>query len=73
MTSVGKIDDLQRIEGKTAEELVSSATFGGDSKGICINEGCEYTRDVEPDQKHGYCEECGTNTVVSACILVGVI
>lgn len=31
MTLVGKIDDLQRIEGKTAEELVSSATFGGDA------------------------------------------
>lgn len=70
---MSKADDLARIEGKPIETLVAAASFDGDSKGICINEGCEYTTDVEPDQQHGYCEKCQTNTVKSICVLVGII
>ena len=40
---------------------------------ICMNEGCDYTTDMEPDQDQGWCEVCGTNTVASAAILAGVI
>lgn len=34
---------------------------------------CGYTTDMEPDQSHGWCEDCGKNTVVSALVLAGMI
>ena len=40
---------------------------------ICTNKGCDYCTDMEPDQNHGWCPECKTNTVSSALILYGVI
>lgn len=33
--------------------------------GICMNPGCEYTTDVEPDQGKGFCEVCNTRSVKS--------
>jgi len=40
---------------------------------ICMNPDCDYTTDMEPDQREGWCEVCDTNTVVSAMVLLGVI
>lgn len=40
---------------------------------ICMNEDCDYTTEMEPDQDRGYCEECETNSVKSLFILMGVI
>jgi hypothetical protein len=34
---------------------------------------CGCTAEMEPDQRAGYCEQCGKNKVVSALILAGVI
>jgi hypothetical protein len=41
--------------------------------GICMNPDCEYTTEVEPDQRQGWCGECGTTTVKSGLILAGII
>ena len=41
--------------------------------GICMNSGCDYTVEVEPDQDRGYCERCGTQTVKAALVLAGII
>lgn len=41
--------------------------------GICCKLDCDYTTEVEPDCRSGYCEECGTQTVKSALILAGII
>jgi hypothetical protein len=41
--------------------------------GICMNPDCDYTTEVEPDCRNGYCEECNTQTVKSALVLVGFI
>jgi len=68
-----KLKKLAEIEGMSIEGLCSQATFDGISKGICMNPGCDYTCDVEPDQKEGYCENCGTCSVTSAAILAGII
>jgi len=68
-----KINKLCEIEGQTTEELLSAALMDGVCKGICMNEDCDYTTNTEPDQDRGYCEVCGTNTVQSICILMGVI
>lgn len=43
------------------------------SPGICINRGCDYTIDIEPDNAKGWCECCNTNTVASALVLAGLI
>ena len=41
--------------------------------GICTNDGCSYSTEVEPDSQGGFCEECGTQSVVSCLILAGVM
>ena len=68
-----KLEQLCEIEGLTVEELVKSGTFDGTCYGICTNEGCEYTTEVEPDQTQGWCEVCNTQTVKSGLILAGII
>jgi hypothetical protein len=40
---------------------------------VRLNEGCDYTAEMEPDQTQGWCEACGTNTVASALVLAGLI
>lgn len=55
------------------DTMLESATFDGVSPGICMNEKCNYTTTVEPDQAKGYCEICGTQTVQSALIIAGII
>ena len=73
MSAQSKLDDLMEMEGLTEEEAF---TMASDSvqPGICKNELCEYTTEVEPDQEEGYCEDCNTNTVISLqCLLMEVI
>ena len=43
------------------------------SPAICMNEDCNYTTDIEPDNARGFCECCNTNTVASALMLAGYI
>jgi hypothetical protein len=70
---MNKLEKLAEIEGMSIEDLCSQATFDGIAKGICSNPECEYTCEVEPDQREGYCEHCGTCTVTSAAVLAGII
>lgn len=53
--------------------MLEEATFDSVAPAICSNDGCDYSTDMEPDQDRGWCEECGTNTVVSCLILAGII
>jgi len=71
--SDSKLDKLAEVEGKTVDDLLQDAVIREDCKGICMNEGCDYTTEVEPDQQAGYCEVCGTKTVKSACVLAGIM
>jgi len=69
-----KLDLLTSAWGyDDAECMVEDYLFDGVMPAICINTGCEYTSEMEPDQQRGYCECCGTNSVKSAAILLGVI
>lgn len=54
-------------------DMLQAATFDSVSPGICMNDGCDYTCDIEPDSDSGWCEECNTNTIHSALILAGII
>jgi hypothetical protein len=51
--------------------FLETECMGGCVPGICTN--CECTYDYEPDQDRGWCDECESNTVVSALILSGII
>lgn len=61
-----KLADLIEIEGAVEDILCEEALLKGVSAGICMNDGCDYTTNVEPDCEEGWCEHCSTNTVVSA-------
>jgi len=39
---------------------------------ICMNVGCDYTTDMEPDQTRGWCENCNQGSVKSIGILLGI-
>jgi hypothetical protein len=69
-----KLAELLEIEGyDSIEELAEAAFSDSVSPAICMNDGCDYTTEMEPDQVRGWCEACGTNTVKSALILAGLI
>ena len=70
---MSKLEQLAEIEGVGIVELIEEGTMDSVCRGICTNKGCEYTTKVEPDQRKGFCEECGTQTVASALVLAGMI
>jgi hypothetical protein len=69
-----KLAKLMEIEGyDTIEELFEAALSDTVSPAICMNEDCDFTCEMEPDQDAGWCDECRTNSVQSALILAGLI
>jgi hypothetical protein len=69
-----KLAKLVEIEGyDSADELMGAVFSDAVSPAICMNEGCDFTCEMEPDQDAGYCEECHTNTMKVAPVLAGLI
>jgi hypothetical protein len=69
-----KLATLVEIEGyHSIEELLQAVVGDSVSPAICMNAGCEFTCEMEPDQGEGFCEECRTNTMKSAPVLAGLI
>jgi hypothetical protein len=69
-----KLKKLAELEGfETVDEMFDAAVTDAVCPGICINLACDYTTEVEPDQRRGYCENCGTQTVQSCLVLAGLI
>jgi hypothetical protein len=65
---------LMEIEGyESIEELAEAVLSDSVSPAICMNEDCDFTCEMEPDQDAGYCEECRTNSMQAALILAGLI
>lgn len=70
----GKAEDLAEQYGyKTVEGLMEDFSCESLAPAICINPGCSYTTDMEPDQRAGWCEVCEENTVKSVFVLMGVM
>ena len=67
-----KLKQLADLEGKSIDELLESCITDSVNPGICTNEWCDYTTEVEPDQRAGWCEECQENTVKSALVLADI-
>ncbi|HEY3569935.1 MAG TPA: hypothetical protein VGP73_18520 [Thermoanaerobaculia bacterium] len=68
-----KLETLAKQYGYSVEELIAEYALDDTVPGICMNPGCEYVTEYEPDQKNGWCGACRTTTVRSALILAGVI
>ncbi len=67
---VANLKALAELEGyESVEALLEVAQFDCVIPGICTTAGCTYTVEVEPDQREGFCEACGTSTVQSALVL----
>jgi len=51
----GKLAKLMQIEGYASlEAMLQAATFDSVSAAICMNDGCDYTAEMEPDQTRGW-------------------
>jgi hypothetical protein len=69
-----KLKKLIEIEGYDGTEALMEAVFSDSvSPAICMNDGCEFTCEMEPDQDAGWCDECRTNTMKAAPVLAGMI
>jgi hypothetical protein len=64
---------LAEAYGLSVDELL--AEYGLDSvvPGICMNPDCDYSTEYDPDQEVGWCDVCGTATVKSFLLLLGLI
>ena len=69
-----KLQKLLEIEGYDSIETLMEAVLSDSmSPAICMNEGCDFTSEMEPDQDAGYCENCHTNSMKAALVLAGLI
>jgi hypothetical protein len=67
-----KLNQILESEGyDNLDTLLEVSITDSVCPAACIN--CSYTTEMEPDQDRGHCENCGTNTVVSALVLAGLI
>jgi hypothetical protein len=72
--NTNKIQTLMEIEGfDDSLEMMEAIGYDSVCPGICTNPDCDYTTEVEPDCRNGYCEECNTQTVRSALSLLQLI
>jgi hypothetical protein len=69
-----KLMTLCELEGfGRLDDLLQAVATRSVCPAICMTQGCDHTAQMEPDQDHGFCEECGGNTVTSALVLAGLI
>lgn len=67
----GLVEELGYVsEDDMLEEL---EPFDSCVPGICMNIGCRFVADYEPDQDTGFCEHCQTKSVRSLMFLLGII
>jgi hypothetical protein len=68
-----KLDQLASTWGMSVGELIETYALDEVVPGICMNPGCTYSTEVEPDLCTGWCEECETQSVQSGLVLAGII
>lgn len=68
-----KLEKLAEIEGfEDGAAMIAYYAVDSVVPGICNNPECDYTTEVEPDCRTGYCEVCGTSTVESCLSIAGI-
>jgi len=74
MSKIDKLERLAELEGyEDSMEMLEEASTDSVVPAICMNQGCDYTTGIEPDQNRGWCEECEMGSVKSCLIPAGVI
>lgn len=73
MTRKEKLTVLAEEYGRSVLELLEEYATDSVVPGICMNDGCTYTAEYEPDSIEGWCEACDTRSVASALVLAGLI
>ena len=68
-----KLDQLASAWGMSVAELIETYALETQAPGICMNPGCTYSTEVEPDSRFGWCEECDTQSVKSGLVLAGIL
>ncbi|HEX3527231.1 MAG TPA: hypothetical protein VH988_09200 [Thermoanaerobaculia bacterium] len=68
-----KLDCLASLWGMSVNSFIEEYALGDVVPGICMNPYCDYATEVEPDQREGWCEECGTGSDWSGIVLAGLI
>jgi hypothetical protein len=69
-----KLRELCEQEGfLELEHLLDYCAHDSVVPAICINDGCSYGDDLEPDQRAAPCPECRTNSVQSVLVLAQLI
>ena len=68
-----KLDELARIMDMTVAAFIEEYALESVVPAICMNDGCDFTADLEPDQREGFCEECRTESLRSGIVLAGLI
>jgi hypothetical protein len=64
--------ELCEAEGfENIERLLEAAICDSVCPAICME--CGYAAQMEPDQRAGYCENCGKNSVMSCLVLADLI
>ena len=66
-----KLQSLAAQEGVAIQDMLEKASF--DSLAPCICMVCSATDELEPDQREGYCTECGNQTMVSCLVLANLV
>lgn len=69
-----KLLKLIEAEGYAeVEDFLSDYALDSIVPGICMSRTCDQTAEYEPDQRAGYCEACGGQTVQSGLVIAGLI
>jgi hypothetical protein len=69
-----KLAKLIDIEGYGDIAWLAQAILSDSvSPAVCINGGCSFTCEMEPDQNRGWWEECGVNSMASALVVARLI
>lgn len=68
-----KLDRLVELHDLTVCAFIAGYALDSVVPAICMNEGCDFMADLEPDQREGFCEECRTTSMNSGLVLAGFI
>ena len=64
---------LERSGFEEVEEFVAHSLSDSLCPAICMADGCNYTTELEKDQRQGECELCGSRRVTSGLVLAGIV
>jgi hypothetical protein len=69
-----KLVTLAAAEGyDDVADFLEQHALDGVAPAICMAPDCDHATDLEPDQRAGFCEACGRNSMRSCLVIAGII